>query len=212
MRRFRDGDGNRKVQRVSPRTPSPKSLPGRGPLISHIPTGIWINLLRQDRSFSSPHPPGAFRIRLLQRFPSLPLLSGSSAASGQSGTGQAPRKPPRRKEKKPIPPSETSRILPRPKDKDIGHFRGSGEDLSLRTLREEPPFPGDDPFFKNPLKDSRESPMAASGQSVRIKGEEGIAFAGWKRPHRPGTGRPPARALSWARERDQTGSLSGKRF
>ena len=54
----------------------------------------------------------------------------------------------------------------------------SGEDLSLHPVREEPPSPGDDPFFKNHLKDSREAPMAASGQMVRIEGKEGIAFAG----------------------------------
>ena len=54
--------------------------------------------------------------------------------------------------------------------------------------------------------------MAASGQMVRIEGKEEIAFGDRKRSHRPGTGLPPARALSWARERNQTGSLSEKRF
>ena len=161
MRRFRDGDGNSKVQRVSVRTPSPKSLPGRGPLISHIPTGIWINLLRQDRSFSSPHPPGAFRIRLLQRFPSLPLLSGSSAASGLSGTGQAPRSLPgeRRKSRS---PHEALQDPSRIKEK-ISAISGVPERISPSVPFERTPSLGDDPFFKNPLKDSREAPMAASG-------------------------------------------------
>ncbi len=163
MRRLRDGDGSGRVQRVSQRTPSPKSLPGRGPLISHIPTGIWINLLRQDPSFSSPHPPGGFRIRLLQRFPSLPLLSGSSAATGQSGTGQSPRSLPgeRRKSRS---PHEALWDPSRSKDKDIGHFRGFRRgSLPPSRSRGTPLSPGDDPFFKNPLKDSREAPMAASG-------------------------------------------------
>ncbi len=161
MRRLRDGDGSGRVQRVSQRTPSPKSLPGRGPLISHIPTGIWINLLRQDPSFSSPHPPGGFRIRLLQRFPSLPLLTLPPAATGQTGTGKAPRSLPgeRRKSRSPHealqgPSRIKEKYRPFP-----GFRRGSLPPSRSRGT----PLPRGRSLLQEPLKDSREAPMAASG-------------------------------------------------
>ena len=66
-------------------------------------------------------------MRYFSRFETFPVFAG-----------QAPRSLPgeRRKSRS---PHEALQDPSRPKDKDVGHFRGSEEDLSLRTVREDPP-------------------------------------------------------------------------
>ena len=105
-------------------------------------------------------------MRYFSRFETFPVFAGQAPKSlpGERRKSRSPHEalqgPSRIKEKyRPFP----------------GFRRGS---LPPSRSRGTPLSPGDDPFFKNHLKDSREAPMAASGQMVRIEGKEGIAFAG----------------------------------